>query len=81
MKVPRLIERLRATFGSDKVLTRRTQWTLTWDVARSVVQVQEGEGGDCWEEKVGEFPANLQEIVAKGGLTKWIQNEIEKAEA
>ncbi|TQN71084.1 Homoaconitase [Colletotrichum shisoi] len=81
LEVPRLIERLRATFGSDKVLTRRTQWTLTWDVARSVVQVQEGEGGDCWEEKVGEFPANLQEIVAKGGLTKWIQNEIEKAEA
>ncbi|WQF82040.1 Putative aconitase A/isopropylmalate dehydratase small subunit, swivel domain, Aconitase, domain 2 [Colletotrichum destructivum] len=81
LEVPRLIERLRATFGSDKVLTRRTQWTLTWDVARSIVQLQEGEGGDCWEEKVGEFPANLQEIVAKGGLIKWVQNEIEKEEA
>ncbi|CEJ90103.1 Putative Homoaconitase [[Torrubiella] hemipterigena] len=80
LEVPRLVERLRATFGADgeKVLTRRTGWTLTWDVARSTVEVQEGEGGDKWEEKVGEFAENLQEIVAKGGLTDWIKAEIAK---
>lgn len=76
----RLVERLRAVFSDgSKVATRRTGWTLTWDVARSVVVVQEGKDGDRWEEKVGEFPANLQEIIAKGGLTEWVQHEITKA--
>jgi homoaconitate hydratase len=79
LEVPRLVERLRATFG-EKMPTRRTGWTLTWDVARSVVQVQEGEGGESWEEKVGEFAENLQEIVAKGGLENWVKHEIAKAE-
>lgn len=79
VELPRLVERLRATFEKDdKVLTRRTGWTLTWDVARSTVEVQEGEGGDKWEEKVGEFAENLQEIVAKGGLNDWIKAEIAK---
>ncbi|KAK2792874.1 mitochondrial Homoaconitase [Onygenales sp. PD_12] len=81
LEVPRLIERLRATFGSDKQLTRRTGWTLTWDVKRSVVEVQEGEGGDRWEEKVGEFADNLQDIVVKGGLNDWIKHEITKGES
>ncbi|KAI8960349.1 homoaconitase [Daldinia sp. FL1419] len=82
LEVPRLIERLRATFPStNKIPTRRTGWTLTWDVARSVVVVQEGENGDRWEEKVGEFAENLQEIIAKGGLSNWIKHEIMKAEA
>ena len=82
LEVPRLIERLRATFTrSDKTPTRRTGWTLTWDVARSTVEVQEGENGDRWEEKVGEFAANLQDIVAKGGLTEWTKHEIEKSDS
>ncbi|KAI9764467.1 MAG: mitochondrial Homoaconitase [Geoglossum umbratile] len=82
LEVPRLIERLRATFTSlDKLPTRRTGWTLTWDVARSVVKVQEGKNGDCWEEKVGEVAENLQEIVAKGGLENWVKHEIMKTEA
>ncbi|OAQ99389.1 hypothetical protein LLEC1_05084 [Akanthomyces lecanii] len=77
LEVPRLVERLRATF-TEKIPTRRTGWTLTWDVARSVVHVQEGEGGESWEEKVGEFPENLQEIIAKGGLEKWIKDKVVK---
>ncbi|KAI9775547.1 MAG: mitochondrial Homoaconitase [Geoglossum umbratile] len=82
LEIPRLIERLRAMFtSSDKLPTRRTGWTLTWDVARGVVKVQEGENGDHWEEKVGEFAENLQEIVAKGGLENWIKHEIMKTEA
>lgn len=43
--------------------------------------VQEGENGDRWEEKVGEFSENLQEIVAKGGLENWIVDEIKKTES
>ncbi|PNY25596.1 Homoaconitase, mitochondrial [Tolypocladium capitatum] len=81
LEVPRLVERLRARFpASERVPTRRTGWTLTWDVSRSVVEVQEGEDGERWEEKVGQFPKNLQEIIAKGGLTNWTKHEIAKAE-
>lgn len=80
LEVPRLVERLRAAFpSSEKVPTRRTGWTLTWDVSRSVIRVQEGKDGECWEEKVGQFPENLQEIIAEGGLTGWVKHEIAKA--
>ena len=79
MEVPRLIKRLRAAFpSSEKVPTRRTGWTLTWDISRGTIKVQEGEDGECWEEKVGQFPENLQEIIAKGGLTEWVKHEIAK---
>lgn len=71
----KLIERLRATFP-EKIPTRRTGWTLTWDVKRSVLEVQEGPGGDKWEEKVGEFAESLQDIIAKGGLENWTKHEI-----
>lgn len=79
LELPRLIKRLRATFASaDKVPTRRTGWTLTWHVARSIVEVQEGENGERWEENVSEVPENLQEIIIKGGLENWIKDEISK---
>ncbi len=79
LEVPRLVERLRAAFpSSEKVPTRRTGWTLTWDISRSTIKVQEGEDGECWEEKVGEFPENLQEIIAKGGLIEWVKHVIAK---
>jgi len=69
LEVPRLVERLRAAFpSSDKVPTRRTGWTLTWDISRSVVKVQEGEGGEVWEEKVGQFSENLQRDHRQGGV-------------
>ncbi|KAL3455697.1 homoaconitase [Aspergillus heterothallicus] len=78
LEVPRLISRLRENFASDeKVLTRRTGWTLTWDVRRSTIEIQEGESGPKWSHKVGELPANVQEIIAKGGLEKWVKNAIE----
>ncbi|KKK20967.1 homoaconitase LysF [Aspergillus ochraceoroseus] len=77
LEVPRLVSRLRETFGSgDKVLTRRTGWTLTWDVRRSQIEVQEGQDGPKWTHKVGELPPNVQEIIAKGGLEKWVKNAI-----
>ena len=77
LELPRLVERLRAVF-KDKVPTRRTGWTLTWDITRSMIEVQEGEGGERWEQKVGEFPENLQEIIAKGGLVGWVKHELAK---
>ncbi|KAG6038456.1 mitochondrial Homoaconitase [Claviceps citrina] len=81
LEVPRLVRRLRETFrprdGDDKskVLTRRTGWRLCWDVRRSKVTVTESDG-TTWEEKVGELPPNVQEIIACGGLEKWVQKQI-----
>ena len=62
---------------TPRVLTRRTGWTLTWDVRRSRVEVEEVETGKRWSERVGELPANVQEIIAKGGLEKWVRSQIE----
>lgn len=76
LEVPQLIARLRETFAHEKPLTRRTGWTLTWDIRRSRIEVQEGENGRKWTHQVGELPPNVQEIIAKGGLEKWVKNAI-----
>ena len=60
----------------EKQLTRRTGWRLTWDVERSKVEVQEGPNGPKWSQKVGELPPNVQEIIARGGLERWVKKEI-----
>ena len=64
---------------TSRVLTRRTGWTLTWDVRRSKVEIYEGDGKPKWSVKVGELPANVQEIIARGGLEKWVKSQIESA--
>jgi homoaconitate hydratase len=87
LALPRLVERLRACFpassssagGAGHQLTRRTGWTLTWDIQRSVVIVEEGEQGETWIEKVGDLPANVQTIIAAGGLESWCRAEIAKS--
>ncbi|KAH8819762.1 aconitase a/isopropylmalate dehydratase [Xylogone sp. PMI_703] len=78
VEVPRLVQRLRETYKNDteKPLTRRTGWTLLWDVRRSKVVITEKDGSR-WEEKVGELPPNVQEIIARGGLEKWVKSKIE----
>ncbi|KAI0024399.1 hypothetical protein F4780DRAFT_725347 [Xylariomycetidae sp. FL0641] len=83
VEVPRLVQRLRETFrsadkkeGEQPVLTRRTGWKFLWDVRRSKVTVTEGEGGQTWSQKVGELPPNVQEIIARGGLEKWVKHQI-----
>lgn len=86
LEVPRLVQRLRTHFTSlsndtKRQLTRRTGWTLTWDVKRSLIEVQEGEGGETWTEQVGELSRNVQEIIAAGGLEAWVKAEIGKAAA
>ncbi|KAK4164947.1 hypothetical protein QBC43DRAFT_45219 [Cladorrhinum sp. PSN259] len=75
VEVPRLVQKLRETFG-EKVPTRRTGWKLVWDVRRSKVVVTEGDG-KTWSQKVGELPPNVQEIIARGGLEKWVKSQIE----
>ncbi|KAH6987997.1 aconitase a/isopropylmalate dehydratase [Ilyonectria sp. MPI-CAGE-AT-0026] len=77
LEVPRLVERLRETYkeDTDKPLTRRTGWKLVWDVRRSKVVITEKDG-KTWEQKVGELPPNVQEIIARGGLEKWVKAEI-----
>lgn len=64
------------TVAKEKQLTRRTGWTLEWDVKRSTVNVQEGPEGAKWSVKVGELPPNVQEIIALGGLESWVRKEI-----
>ena len=61
---------------SQKALTIRTGWTFTWDVRRSKVVIKEGEGSKEWEQSVGELPPNVQDIIARGGLERWVQKEI-----
>ena len=109
IEVPRLVQRLRETFATDRIvgsqhtvtepsqnsesldspppgpqispkqekcLTRRTGWRFIWDLKRSRVEVQEGEGGPTWTQNVGELPPNVQKIIASGGLEKWVKKEI-----
>ncbi|KAH0537307.1 mitochondrial Homoaconitase [Glutinoglossum americanum] len=81
LEVPRLVTRLREVFGApedskEQVLTRRTGWKLEWDVRRSKVNVTEADG-TTWSESVGELPPNVQEVIAAGGLEKWVKSEIE----
>jgi homoaconitate hydratase len=40
------------------------------------VTVTEGAGGQTWSQKVGELPPNVQEIIARGGLEKWVKHQI-----
>ena len=63
----------------EQKLSRRTGWKFVWDVKKSQIEVQEGQSGRRWTEKVGELPPNVQEIIAKGGLEKWVQTEIQSA--
>jgi homoaconitate hydratase len=76
LEVPKLVERLREAFkDAEKTPTRRTGWKLVWDVRRSKVVVTESDGA-VWEQKVGELPPNVQEIIAVGGLEKWVKSRI-----
>ncbi|KAL7960562.1 hypothetical protein V8C34DRAFT_302880 [Trichoderma compactum] len=78
IEIPKLIERLREAYKDDaeKPLTRRTGWKLLWDVRRSKVTITE-QDGSSWEQKVGEMPPSVQEIVAKGGVLKWVQSKMQ----
>lgn len=61
--------------NNNSPLTRRTGWTLTWDVRKSQIEVKEDDG-KTWTHRVGELPPNVQEIIAKGGLENWVKDAI-----
>lgn len=76
LEVPKLVQRLRETYkDQEKALTRRTGWRLLWDVRRSKVVITEKDG-TTWEQKVGELPTNVQEVIAAGGLEAWVKKKI-----
>jgi len=77
IEAPELVRRLREAYAApDGPLTRRTGWTLQWDVRKSLVTVNEGERGPAWNLRVPELPPNVQSIVARGGLENWVRAEI-----
>ena len=47
-----------------------------WDIRRSTVTVKEGEDGPTWSQNVGALPPNVQDIIASGGLEKWVRKQI-----
>jgi homoaconitate hydratase len=85
VEVPELIHKLREAFASstpnngnvsgENILTRRTGWTLEWDVRRSKVTITEGDG-KSWSQRVGELPPNVQQVIASGGLESWVKAQI-----
>ncbi|KAK6531853.1 mitochondrial Homoaconitase [Orbilia ellipsospora] len=77
VELPALVHRLRETYKdeAEKVLTRRTGWRLLWDIRRSKVVITEKDGSS-WEQKVGEIPPSVQEIIACGGLEGWVKTRI-----
>jgi homoaconitate hydratase len=76
VEVPALLEKLRKRFGGEGgVLTRRTGWKVTWDVAASKVIVEE-DGGHKWGVKVGELGGAVQELFVKGGLEGWVKSRL-----
>lgn len=82
LELPRLVQRLRTASPRDAnnpIPTFRTGWILEWDVKKSMVHVQEGEGGEKRTEKVGYIPPNVQEIITLGGLEEWCKHELKKA--
>ncbi|GMM38192.1 homoaconitate hydratase [Saccharomycopsis crataegensis] len=81
LEIPDLINKLREKYsGSEKELTRRTGWFLTWDVSSAEVTVTEGQDGPVvLKQKVGELGSNLQDIIVKGGLEGWVKAELTKA--
>jgi homoaconitate hydratase len=60
--------------------TRRSPWLagwkLLWDVRQPKVTITE-QDGTSWVQNVGEISPNVQEIVAKGGIVKWVQSRLQ----
>lgn len=81
LELPDLIHKLREKYaGAEKELTRRTGWTLKWDIPKSLVTVTDEAGEVVLTNKVGELGTNLQEIIIEGGLEGWVRAQL-KAES
>lgn len=78
LEIPALVSMLRERYkDAPREATRRTGWTLTWDVEKARVEVR-GPEGVVLEQKVGELGTNLQEIIVRGGLEGWVRGELAK---
>ncbi len=75
LELPELVKRLRARFP-ESLPTRRTGWSLTWDVRRNMVEINEGPDQPKWNMKAGELSPNIQEIIAAGGIGPWVKSQI-----
>ncbi|BFZ57190.1 mitochondrial Homoaconitase [Savitreella phatthalungensis] len=75
LDTPYLIERLRVAFGAGPA-TRRTGWTITWEVARSKIIVREGSEGPTWERAVGTLGPSVQSLFVEGGLEGLVKAEL-----
>lgn len=79
LELPELINLLRKEFkDSESELTRRTGWTLKWDIPKSVVTIKNDKGEIVLTNKVGELGTNLQEIIIEGGLEGWVRAQLKK---
>lgn len=79
LELPELIKLLREKFANqDGELTRRTGWTLKWDIPKSTVTVSDESGNVVLTNKVGELGTNLQEIIIEGGLEGWVKAQLKK---
>lgn len=79
LELPELINLLRKEFkDSESELTRRTGWTLKWDIPKSIVTIKNDKGEIVLTNKVGELGTNLQEIIIEGGLEGWVRAQLKK---
>ncbi|KAK9613118.1 mitochondrial Homoaconitase [Aspergillus fumigatus] len=80
LEMPRLIERLREAFGkrkSNQLVARAGPSPGTCALPRSLSR--KAPGGETWSQSVPAFPPNPQDIIAQGGLEKWVKKEISGA--
>lgn len=78
LELPKLIDMMREQNLSNGELTKRTGWTLKWDVKKSLVTVTNKEGEVVLNQKVGELGENLQDIIIEGGLEGWVRAQLKK---
>ncbi|GMM27984.1 homoaconitate hydratase [Martiniozyma asiatica (nom. inval.)] len=78
LELPALVEMLRKENVSGGELTKRTGWTLKWDVKKSLVTVKNAKGEKVLSQKVGELGTNLQDIIIEGGLEGWVRAQLKK---
>lgn len=78
LELPKLVEMMREQNLASGELTRRTGWTLKWDVKKSLVTVTNKEGEVVLTQKVGELGENLQDIIIEGGLEGWVRAQLKK---
>ncbi|KAK6373866.1 mitochondrial Homoaconitase [Exophiala oligosperma] len=63
----------------EKQLSRRTGWTLVWDVKESQIEATEGPGGKSGQKRLVNYLPTSKRSLPKGRLERWVQIEIAAA--